>query len=101
MSLKKLQGALIRTFKDLDNCCTSSVAAWRKSLLNSTKSVKKEDVVDYIRKNIIDLGGLKTKNKDKNDDVYEGIAIAYAFFNNKETIIKNNKYKTKKKKGRK
>ncbi|MGL4451120.1 MAG: crossover junction endodeoxyribonuclease RuvC [Sarcina sp.] len=97
MALKKLQGALIRTFKDLDNCCTITVASWRKLLLKSKKAVKKEDVFEYVRKNIIDIGEVITEGAKKNDDVYEGIAISKTYHCNKEDIIESNLYKTKKK----
>lgn len=92
MSLKKLQGALIRAFKELDNCCCIPVASWRKSLLKSTKKVDKEDVVKYIRANIIDLGKLISKGVKKNDDTYEGIGISFAYLYDKDNIIKKNKY---------
>ena len=92
LALKRLQGYLGRTFKELDHVSTVTVAAWRKALLHSTKKVDKEDVVEYVRENIIDLGELKSSTKSKNEDTYESIGICIAYLNDRENMIKKSLY---------
>lgn len=92
MVLKKLIGALCRTFKDIPHVSYVLPSQWRKSLLHKNKAVKKEDVVEYIRNNIIDLGELKSTGVKKNEDIYESIGVAYGYLNDRENIIKNNLY---------
>ena len=92
MALKKLQGYLCKTFKNIHHVSTVTPAAWRKALLNSNKAVKKEDVIKYIRENVIDIGELKSSTKMKNEDTYESIGLAIGYLNDRENIIKNNLY---------
>lgn len=92
MSLKKLIGALCRTFKDIPYVSYIAPTSWRKILIRSNTNVKKEHIIKYIRENIIDIGEVKLSGVKKNDDIYEAIGIAYAYLNSKDKIIKNNLY---------
>lgn len=92
MTLKKLTGALARTFKDLTPVSYVMPSAWRKALLQSSKPVKKEDVFKWVEANIEGLGKVVSKGVNKTDDVAESISIAHAYINDKENIVKKSLY---------
>ena len=40
---------------------------------------KKILTYEYVKENIIDIGELKSTGKDKNEDIYDSLAIGYAY----------------------
>lgn len=81
MSLKKLVGVVSRV------CYLQGIvpvymlaSQWRKILgINGKKNEKKIATYEFVRDNIIDIGELKSTGKDKNEDIYDSLAIGYAF----------------------
>ncbi|MCC0783502.1 crossover junction endodeoxyribonuclease RuvC [Clostridioides sp. ES-S-0108-01] len=82
LSLRKLLGAIMRTVK-LNNIEIEYMypVSIRKYLMNSGKS-KKEEVANYLRKNIIDIGEYIDRTcKAKTSDIYDAIALGIAYLN--------------------
>ena len=81
MSLKKLVGVVSRV------CYLHGIvpiymlaSQWRKILnIKGKKNEKKILTYEYVKENIIDIGELKSTGKDKNEDIYDSLAIGYAF----------------------
>ena len=81
MSLKKLVGVVSRV------CYLQGIvpvymlaSQWRKILgINGKKNEKKIATYEFVRDNIIDIGELKSTGKDKNEDIYDSLAIGYAY----------------------
>lgn len=84
ITLARLLGAVayitIEEEKTLDLITPS---ASRKMLLGSGKSTK-EDVAEYIRKEILDLGeysnkAIKSKGIEKTSDIYDSLCVSFAW----------------------
>lgn len=81
MSLKKLVGVVSRV------CYLQGIvpvymlaSQWRKILgINGKKNEKKIATYEFVRDNIIDIGELKSTGKYKNEDLYDSLAIGYAY----------------------
>lgn len=82
MSLKKLVGVVSRV------CYLQGIvpvymlaSQWRKILgINGKKNEKKIATYEFVRDNIIDIGELKSSSsKSKNEDIYDSLAIGYAY----------------------
>ena len=81
MSLKKLVGVVSRV------CYLHGIvpiymlaSQWRKILnIKGKKNEKKILTYEYVKENIIDIGELKSTGKDKNEDIYDSLAIGYAY----------------------
>lgn len=81
MSLKKLVGVVSRV------CYLHGIvpiymlaSQWRKILnIKGKKNEKKILTYEYVKENIIDIGELKSTGKDKNEDIYDALAIGYAY----------------------
>lgn len=81
MSLKKLVGVVSRV------CYLQGIvpvymlaSQWRKILgINGKKNEKKIATYEFVRDNIINIGELKSTGKDKNEDIYDSLAIGYAY----------------------
>lgn len=81
MSLKKLVGVVSRV------CYLQGIvpiymlaSQWRKILnIKGKKNEKKILTYEYVKENIIDIGELKSTGKDKNEDIYDSLAIGYAY----------------------
>ena len=81
MSLKKLVGVVSRVCY-LHGIVTIYMLAsqWRKILnIKGKKNEKKILTYEYVKENIIDIGELKSTGKDKNEDIYDSLAIGYAY----------------------
>ena len=81
MSLKKFAGVVSRV------CYLHGIvpiymlaSQWRKILnIKGKKNEKKILTYEYVKENIIDIGELKSTGKDKNEDIYDSLAIGYAY----------------------
>ena len=81
MSLKKLVGVVSRV------CYLHGIvpiymlaSQWRKILnIKGKKNEKKILTYEYVKENIIDIGELKSTGKDKNEDIYDSLAIGYEY----------------------
>lgn len=90
LKLKKLVGALCRTFRDLPKSYVTP-SQWRKAFLNSTKAVNKEDVFKYAIENL-PFEQVIRSGKYKNDDIIEAVAIGLGYLNKREEFMKGSKY---------
>ena len=89
MSLKKLVGVVSRVCY-LHNIIPVYFLAtsWRKILgIKGNKSEKKIKTYEYVKENIIDIGELKSTGKDKNEDIYDSLAIGYAYLKKFKFIV--------------
>lgn len=85
MQLSRLRGAITYVCRGLNVDMEYLTPAEARKLLMGVGSAKKEDVANYIRENVVDLGPLIDRTcKEKNSDIYDSIAIGIAFINKGE-----------------
>ena len=85
MQLSRLRGAITYVCRGLNVDMEYLTPAEARKLLMGLGSSKKEDIANYIRGNVVDLGPLIDRTcKEKNSDIYDSIGIGLAFLNKGE-----------------
>ena len=85
MQLSRLRGAITYVCRGLNVDMKYLTPAEARKLLMGVGSSKKEDIANYIRENVVDLGPLIDRTcKEKKSDIYDSIGIGLAFLNKGE-----------------
>lgn len=80
MQLSRVRGSIIYALRTLGCDFHYLTPTEARKLLISQGNAKKEDIADYIRENVINLGPLIDRAcKEKNSDIYDAIGIGLAF----------------------